>query len=302
MVHRVEEAADEVPSVFGAVAFFEEPCDEVFWQQVDVFGEKRDEDLQDEALRGRLVDLRSPILADEAAKAVGKLVGSDAGNGNAIVFKRRFEIFRKEEGQRSPAIGEFDKGDLVFRRVHLSFEVVNPEFIKVAEDNVTGAIGDEADPVVEGLAVVLLKVFAALFHFDEDNGLPNQIGKRSSAAILSRFANADFEVAANIKNTRVVKRLKEAFEKNLCLPFFVAGDAFAAPFDEVSEFLRVRHSRQDNGRRQTTKAKSSAKSDDVQVRALRAGACRFKGAAPGTHGSLGVRRIHVQSPADSCRL
>ena len=39
-------------------------------------------------------------------------------------------------------------------RVELFVEVVDPELVEVAEDDVARAAGDEAGPVVEGLAVV----------------------------------------------------------------------------------------------------------------------------------------------------
>jgi hypothetical protein len=48
---------------------------------------------------------------------------------------------------------ELYDADAVQRFVELNVEVLDPEVIEVAEDDVVWAAGDEAGPIVEGLAI-----------------------------------------------------------------------------------------------------------------------------------------------------
>jgi len=81
--------------------------------------------------------------------------------------------------QRLPA--RFGRGDTPEQRrlvVLGAVEVVDPEFVEVAEDDVFGAVRGELHPVVERLAVVPPEVGPALLHFDQHDRLINQVGER----------------------------------------------------------------------------------------------------------------------------
>ncbi len=141
-----------------------------------------------------------------------------------------------QKAERSPAIGEFDEGDTVERFVELSaVEIVDPELVEVAEDDVLGTIGGEADPVVEGLAVVADEVGTAFFHFDQDNGFIDEIGQGGAAVVL--LFDAHFERRARFPDAFEIEGLKEAVEEDLGLAFFVSGDVSAHPGDKFGEML-----------------------------------------------------------------
>lgn len=146
---------------------------------------------------------------------------------------------RKARG--SPTFRQIREGEGVFGGVEVGIEVVSAELVEVAENNEAGAVGNEAGPVIEGLAVVFLEVLAALFHFDEHDGFPNIIGEGGAAAVLVGFAEAEFGGAADVQTTGLAKGLKEAIQKDLGLAFFVAGDVFPAPRGKFSEFFPARH-------------------------------------------------------------
>ena len=88
---------------------------------------------------------------------------------------------------------------------------------------------------------MFLKIFAALFHFDEHDRFPDVIGERSAAAILGRFQNAKFRRAADVKRAVETEGLKQPVEKDLHLAFFVAGDVFLIPAYKRGKLFGVRH-------------------------------------------------------------
>jgi len=61
----------------------------------------------------------------------------------------------------------------------------------ISEDDVTGAVGNRAGPVIEGLAVVLLEIRAALLHLDEGSGFPDRIIEGDAASSFGGPGNAD---------------------------------------------------------------------------------------------------------------
>ena len=146
-----------------------------------------------------------------------------------------------QEGERSPALWQIREREGVLGRVEVGVEIVDAEFVEVAEEDVAGAVGDEASRVIEGLAVVFLEVLAALFHFDEHDGFPDVIGEGGAAAVLVGFAEAELGGAADIQTTGLAKGLKEKIQKDLGLAFFVAGDVFPTPRGKFSEFFPARH-------------------------------------------------------------
>ena len=97
------------------------------------------------------------------------------------------------------------------------------------------AAGDEAGPVVERLAVGAGEVGAALFHFDEDERLPDVVGEGGAAAVFFGFADAEFGLAADFEEAFLAEGLEEAVEEDLGLAFFVAGDVGGGPGDEFLE-------------------------------------------------------------------
>jgi hypothetical protein len=97
------------------------------------------------------------------------------------------------------------------------------------------AAGDEAGPVVEGLAVGAGEVGAAFFHFDQDERLPDVVGEGGAAAVFFGFANAEFGGAADFEEAFLAEGLEEAVEEDLRLALFVAGDVGGGPIDEFLE-------------------------------------------------------------------
>ena len=77
--------------------------------------------------------------------------------------------------------------------------------------------GDEAGPVVEGLAVGAFEVGAAFFHFDEDERLPDVVGEGGAAAVFFGFADAELGLAADFEEAFAAEGLEEAVEEDLGL-------------------------------------------------------------------------------------
>jgi hypothetical protein len=236
VVHGFKKAANEVVGVGGGMAIFEDLGDEVFGKKADVFGEEGDEHLEDEFLSHGPID----AAFGDVTKTEGEFVGGFTSDGFAVVVEGGF--LAAEEGESAPAFGEVGEGEFVFWGVDVRFEIVNPEFVEVAEDDVARAIRDEAGPVVEGLAIVFLEGFAAFLHFDEDDGFPDEVGEGGSAAVFSGFADAVFGLAARFEDARVIESLEETIKEDLGLSFFVAGNVFRTPVYECGKLLGIRHS------------------------------------------------------------
>jgi len=84
---------------------------------------------------------------------------------------------------------------------------------------------------------MLREILAALFHLNEDDGLPDVIGEAGAAAVLGGLANAEFGFAADIERSAVAEGLHQAVEKDLRLAFFVAGDVGVRPRDKGGELF-----------------------------------------------------------------
>lgn len=78
-----------------------------------------------------------------------------------------------------------------------------------------------------------IEVFAALFHFDQDVGLPDAVGEAGAAAVFAGFFDAELGRAAGLEQAVVPERLEEAVEEDLGLAFFVPLDVLAAPLGEA---------------------------------------------------------------------
>src|SRR5687768_11391819 len=81
----------------------------------------------------------------------------------------------------------------------LTVEVVRPELIDVAQDDVLRPIGDEADPIIERLPLMFGQVRAALLHLDQDDRFPDVVCERGAAAVFGCFADAHLRGAANVE-------------------------------------------------------------------------------------------------------
>jgi hypothetical protein len=119
-----------------------------------------------------------------------------------------FSLVGKRKASGPPPLGKVFQVDDVERFIDLLVEVVDMERIEVAEDDIAGAIGDEARPVVEGLLVVLAQVDAALLHFDEDNRLPDIVGEGGAAAVFGGFLDAKLRPAADIQRAFLTEGLE----------------------------------------------------------------------------------------------
>ena len=82
------------------------------------------------------------------------------------------------------ALRQIFQRDGVLGRVEIRVEVIDAEFVEVAEHDVARAIGHEARPIIERLTVMFLEVLAALFHFDQHDGFPDQIGEGGAATVI----------------------------------------------------------------------------------------------------------------------
>ena len=147
----------------------------------------------------------------------------------------------EQEGERAPTGRQFGDVQRIHRGVHLRLEVIDAELVEVAEDNVARAVGDQAGPVIKGLAVVALEVHAALLHFEQDDWFPNEIGKGGAAAVLGGLADAEFNLAADVEDARMAERLEQPVQKDLSLALLIAGDVVLRPADKLSEFFLTRH-------------------------------------------------------------
>jgi hypothetical protein len=126
----------------------------------------------------------------------------------------------KKEIEGCVACGQVREREPVNRLVELGVEVVDPEFVEVAEDDVRRAVGDEVQPVVEGLLVVFGKLRGARFHFDEAAAGPDEVGEFRAVAGKT---DSVFESAAFGQGVGVVSEsFEQVEEKRLSLAFLVA--------------------------------------------------------------------------------
>ncbi|MBC7854310.1 MAG: hypothetical protein IAF94_12830 [Pirellulaceae bacterium] len=230
-IHRGEEAAEEIVTVPGRLALFEQLDDEIPIQEPDIFGEEGYQHLQYKSA-GRLpVHI---LAAGQLVKAAGQQVGGVTRHCFVVVAEDGALGSWEEKSQWPVAGAEFLDFDCIDRRVNLRLEVVYPEFVEVAQNHVSWPAGDKASPVIESLTKVPRQVFPASLHFDENHRLPDVIGESGAPAIFLRLANAEFGSAANVETAGLAEALKETVKKDLRLPLFVTGDVFRRPGDELA--------------------------------------------------------------------
>ncbi len=109
-------------------------------------------------------------------ETIRQLVGGLPRHGDLIVAEDRdVSGFGKRNPSAPHRVFQLGNLDPIDGGIHLGIEVVNPELIEVAKHGVARPPGNEARPVVEGLAVVPGQVLPAFLHFDENDRLPDQI-------------------------------------------------------------------------------------------------------------------------------
>src|SRR5581483_3725957 len=128
-----------------------------------VFGDQRNEELQNESLRLFAILAASHDLL----KAFCHLVGSTASYINPVVAEDWFLPNRQKEVERRNVFRDFRELDAIDRIKELRIEIVNPELVEIAEDDERRPFRNNVRPVIESLVVMLLKIFAARLHFDE---------------------------------------------------------------------------------------------------------------------------------------
>ena len=147
-----------------------------------------------------------------------------------------------EEGEGFVAVvavlGEMGDGDLLEGFAELAVEVVNPELVEVREDDVLGAVGDEFEPVVKGLLVVLGEVLAAPLHLNEEATGPDEVGELGAPrlAVFGGGFDPQFVGAAGFEGVAVPEGAHEAVHVELGLALLIAfevsgeGGEFAEGF------------------------------------------------------------------------
>ena len=230
--HLAEEAAEEVVAAGGFLhALGEERGDDLAGEQPEVFGDDGDEELKDEALGAGAV----LAAGDDLAEDIGDGVGGLAGDFDAVVAEDGLLRVWEEEVQRGAAGGEV-AGEELFEGVEeLGVEVVDPEFVEVAEDDVGRAAGDDVGPVIEGLVIVLFEVCAARFHLDEDALGPEAVGEFLPALRFRALAFDEFQLrgaglfrdaklqrGTGFLHAAVAERAEEVIEEKLGLALLIA--------------------------------------------------------------------------------
>ena len=144
------------------------------------------------------------------------------GDPDPVVPEQGLEGPGKQEVQRCVALGQIADGHPVNWLIKLGVEVVNPELVEVAEYDVRRAVGNEVEPVIERLLVVLGELHAAGLHLDQAAARPDEVGVLGA---LAREANAVFERGALGQGVGVVaERGEQVEEKGLRFALLVASE------------------------------------------------------------------------------
>jgi hypothetical protein len=107
------------------------------------------------------------------------------------------------------AVLELDPVDGLFE---LAIEVVDPELVEVAKHDIGRPIGNEVDPVLEGLPIILREVPPSFLHLNQDARLSLQVGIGGASVVP--LLDALLQCRAGLANTSVAKRLKEIFQED----------------------------------------------------------------------------------------
>jgi hypothetical protein len=91
---------------------------------------------------------------------------------------------------------------------------------------------------------MFLQIRAALFHFDEHDGLPDKIGKGGAAGV---FDHPKFQRGSGFfESSGPTERLKEVVEEDLRFTLFITGNVLGAPRGKFSKFFPARHGANDS--------------------------------------------------------
>ena len=235
-----EQAADEVVGAGAAAALIQQAGEEVLRQQPDVFGEHGDDALEDEAAGA------DAVFASECqgVEGVCDIFRGFTRDLHPIVAEEGLGGAREKEVEGCVAGRQVAREQVIDRLVELGVEVVDPELIEVAEDDIGRAVGNEVQPVVESLLVVLGEFCAARLHFDEAAAGPDEIGEFGA---LAREVDAVFEGRAFRERVRVVAEGgEEVEEEGLGFALFVASQ-FGGELREVVQGLFKRGHRMRGG-------------------------------------------------------
>lgn len=233
----------------GCSRLCQERGDHVPRQQAKIFGDDGDEELEDKALGTGAVFL----AFDEVAEDFCEYVRSLAGNFDAVVAQKGLGGGRQQKVEREAVVREVAKGNSVNGIEKLCVEVVNPEFLEVAEDDVGRSFWDDVSPVVEDLIVMFFEVLAARFHLDEHPLGPKQVSKFFAALRLFRlildklqlrrawlFGDAKFVRRPGFDNAVMAQGTEEVVEKALRLAFFISLELSRKRNEFFEGFLKLR--------------------------------------------------------------
>ena len=112
----------------------------------------------------------------------------------------------------------------VHRLIKLAIKIVDPELVEIAKDDIARAVGDGVELVFKRLPVMELQLLPAFFHFEEQAGLPDQIGK--AGAFGGLFLDPVFEGSASFFVSSVPERLKQPVTKDLRFALFITVQQF----------------------------------------------------------------------------
>jgi len=105
----------------------------------------------------------------------------------------------------------------------LLIEVVDPEFVEVAEDDAGRAVGDDVGPVIEDLVVVALELLAARFHLDEDPLGPEEVDIVLALG-TALFGHASLAGGSGFLHPGMAEGAEEMIEEVGGLALFVASE------------------------------------------------------------------------------
>lgn len=98
----------------------------------------------------RAIHAANHELVEAGSQPVGRL----ARDLLVVVAENGLLRRGEQERQRAPALREFLDPQPIDGRIHLRLEIVDPELVEVAQDDVTGPARYQPYPIVESLAEV----------------------------------------------------------------------------------------------------------------------------------------------------
>jgi hypothetical protein len=202
-------------------------------KQADIFGDHCNEQLKNESLCTLSIFTAKHNLFEHGRH----LVRSAASDLDPVVAEDWFLPKRQQKIECTDAVRQLSEFDFLYWIEQLCVEIVNPELIEVAQNDIRRALRNNVRPLIESLVVMFLQILAARFHLYEHAIWPKKIGKflsafRSSGSAVSfdqfelrragLFRNAKFERRACFNCAIVPKRSEETIDETLPLAFLIA--------------------------------------------------------------------------------